>query len=249
MCGITPAAGRHGKVSHLGRSVRQGGFTLVNAVVALVVAGVVLIGIAAAFSLHANILGQVADDATTFLPAANALYRIRDELKSAAQNPDGVTAAPVYAVSATSITFRSAEGYIELSDPSYPALKQAGLVSTNNIQYAGYAKTISYDANARTVTLTISGTAPAGAKTSEVLASDVVAFAFFDGESQSNPPAAPTVNSYVIGIRLVIRRRSTTTASGGADVNSDVGGEVLMTKVLIPPESLLNTKSKPVVGP
>jgi hypothetical protein len=83
----------------------------------------------------------------------------------------------------------------------------------------------------------------------EVLARDVVDFAFFDGESRTSPPAPPTASSYVIGIRLTVRRPSARPGARGTDATSAVGGAELTTKVLVPPETLVNRKLKPVTGP
>lgn len=249
---------------------RERGATLLETAITLGILAVLFGGLAGVLTMQANVTGQTADTFNVFLAAETALQRIRDELKSAVQAPAGLTALPVYAVSATSITFRPPERFIRSTDPSYAALKSAGRISNNGILYAEYAKTISYNATDKTVNLTISGTPPPGMKTSEILAGqeskvrtgvgDVVSFAFFDGESKANPPVAPTDASYVIGIRIVVQRPSSAPGAKGADVWSSPVPAIdpdpavrdrraLTAKVLLQPEALANTPNKPLVGP
>jgi len=215
----------------------------------MAITSILLVALGMAFSTQSEILGRTGDAHATFTPAAAALQRVRDELASAVQNPAGLTATPAYAVSASFLTFRPPEGYIDPSDPSYATLKAQGRVSSNNILYASYAKTITYDGATRTLNLVVAGTPPAGMKTSEVLARDVTSFAFFDGESQAVTPIDATVNSWVIGARITIRRVSMAPGAKGANVDSSVAGQALSTKVRLVPESLLNSQSKPIVGP
>ena len=61
--------------------------------------------------------------------------------------------------------------------------------------------------------------------------------------------AAPTVNSWSIGARILIQRASAAPGAKGAPVESTVAGARLTTRVRLLPELLLNKQSKPAVGP
>jgi hypothetical protein len=222
--------------------------TLLEVAVASALLAGMMVMLGAALMAVAAVLGRATDDEMTFLRGVSALVRIRDELESAVQAPQGVTALPAYSVSASAVTFRQPVGVISTSDPSYPAMVAAGLVSRGGLLYAPYAKTIAYDAASRRVTLSATGTLPAGMPAVTVLAEDVAEFAFFDGESHASPPAAPTSESWVIGCRIVIRRPSAAPAERGAEADSSMGGAVLTIKANVAPETLINKRSKPGVS-
>jgi prepilin-type N-terminal cleavage/methylation domain-containing protein len=242
---------------------RQRGATLLELAISMAILGILLGLLGTAFSRQADVLGQAGDASTVFVPAVVALGRIADELASTTQNPEGVSAVPVYAVSATEITFRPAVGYMGSGAADHAACSGAGLVSKNGVLYAAYAKRITYDSAARTITLAYVSTpgVPAGVTTataslllsgrpsftSETIARDVASFAFFDGESELSAPPAPTTSSWVIGARIEVARTSVAPSSRGSTITSSVGGAALTTKVRVPPEALINSKSKPVV--
>ncbi len=228
---------------------RDQGFSLVEVLVATAILVILLSALGATITIQAEVTGHVTDGDNVFLPAQVCLDRIRTELKSAVQDPAGLTATPSWDLDATSLTFRPAERYIADDDPDFSTYAAQGRISTNNILYAAFAKTVSYDSTAKTVTLSVSGTAPAGMPTSEVLASNVESFAFFNGESQGDTPSDADDETWVIGVRMSVGRESAAPGNGGSTVTSDRAGIVLTTKVLVRPETLINTKSKPAVGP
>ncbi len=228
---------------------RVRGMTLVELMFGLGLLAVAAFAVGAALTIQADVTGRVADDDHVFLPAHICLERIRSELKSAVQTPPGVTAEPFYSVSATAVTFRPAVGVVEESDPAYATLAAEGRVSSNGVVYAPYVKVISYDAETRRVTLESAGTLPSGMPATEVLASDVESFAFFDGESQAKPPADPDDDTWVLGVRMEVSRSSAEPGTRGAVVRSNRGDVVLTSKVLMQPETLVNAKSKPATGP
>lgn len=229
--------------------IGQTGFTLLEVAVALALAAALLLALGAALASQAEVYGASQDDANVFLPAHAALQRIRNELATAVQSPSGVTAAPVYSVSGTSFTFRPAIGYIGRDDPEYAAASAAGLVSINDVRYAPFVKTIAYDAAAETVTISVAGTLPAGMKATEVIARDVVEFAFFDAESQADPPAPATTSTWVVGVRLTTRRPSVAPGARGQPVFSSPAGVPLTARVRVLPELIFSTQGKPAVGP
>lgn len=239
------------------------GLTLLEVAIGTAIVGLLLVFLGSVVSLQANILGHGGDDANTVVPAIAALNRIRDELRSAAHNPPGVTASPVYAASATSMTFRRADGFGD------DGLSPAGRVSENGVRYARFATTISFvvtEAPSATfpsgrgeVRLARSGTLPAGMPASEVLCRNVTDFAFFDGASTANPPIAPVTATQIIGFRIVVSRPSAMPGARGAPISSTLGspsagsaterGLALQTKVKVLPELITDTEAIPVVGP
>ncbi len=249
------------------------GLTLVELVIGVVLLGVIGLALGAALATQADVAGQVTDDDNTFLPAHACLQRIRTELKSAVRSPSGLE--PFYGVSETSITFRPAAGFAEATDPTFlEQLFAENLASESHIVYAPFTKTISYDAAAKTVTLSYldvpgSGAPPddvltaflsgilallgggsptASANRTEVLATGVESFAFFDGESQASPPAAADATTWVIGVRMEVARPSAAPGVNGAVARSSRAGVVLSTKVRIQPETLVNSRPRPSVG-
>jgi len=227
---------------------RQAGFTMLEMSMAFVLLAALLAMLGTALLSLVSVLGRAVDEEATFLRAASALVRIKEELSSAVQDPAGITASPSYAVSATSVTFRTPVGVARKTDPGYDALVEAGRVSTAGLLYAPYARTISFDAVAHEVRLSVTGTIPIGMPATEVLARDVAEFAFYDGESRTSPPAAPRNDSWVLGCRIVLRRASTAPQARGEAVDSNVDGAVLSVKIAVLPETLINKRAKPEVG-
>lgn len=225
------------------------GMTLVEIVIATTILLSVFLILAMTMRSQSDATAEITNRANTFHPAKNALHRILLELQSAVRQPPQLAATPTYAVSATSITFRKPVRCMSTGDPNFAAASAAGLVSANRVLYDPYAVTISYDAANRWVTLVRTGTVPAGMPTLETLATNVNSFAFYDGESLSNPPAAPTVNSFMIGVRLEIQTRSELVTEAGATRSSNLGLVMFSGKIRLGLETLTNSPGKPQVLP
>jgi prepilin-type N-terminal cleavage/methylation domain-containing protein len=194
------------------------GLTLIEVIVSSAIISILFVVLAAGLQSQGAATATTSNDARTFHAARAALNRILTELASAVRSPPGLTAAPTYAVSATSITFRRPIRYITTTDADYATAVAAGRVSANRILYDPYAIRIAYDPTARTVTYSrIAGTTPLPGFT-QVLCSNVTSFAFYEGENLSATPPAPTNGSFIIGVRL--------TVSATSDLVTDVGGSV-----------------------
>lgn len=245
-------------------NARARAFTLIEVMIAVAIAAIVMAVAVNLVQRQGNVVASVSDHDHTFAAASSAIFRIREELRSCVQNPNGVTSAvaPVFNVTATSITWRPCVGYLSPSSPNYSAMAAAGRLSTNNILYESFAKMIFYDAATKTVRLRHLSGSPATTTFEQVLAGDVgVAagfrrsveeFAFFDGESTLATPAAPTVATYQLGFYIRIDCRSSDPDQKGKVVTSNLSSKATTRQqcvVLIQPETLLNSKSKPFVGP
>ncbi len=237
--------------------------TLIEVVFGMAILGLLAIFIGAIISLQADLFGKSGDQSNTVRPAAGALDRIRDELRSAVNTTNaGISATPAYSCRRRSITFRRAQGFGDLGDSS--------LVSEWGVRYEPYVTTIAYDPVAFRVTLTRSGTVPAGMPASEVLcgptpanptAPRVTDFMFFDAMSTASPPEpasdATDITAEIIGIRIVVTHPSAMPNAKGVAANSSFpmpnGGAVnayaLQTKVRVLPEIIDSSETLPAVGP
>jgi prepilin-type N-terminal cleavage/methylation domain-containing protein len=227
---------------------RARGFTLLETMIAVSLMGGLAVMVGGALRVHSNASGQATNDAQVFLPATRALAKLERELAGVVIAPAGVTAAPLYAVSGTSITFRPCLGPIDPADPSLATASAEGRVSSSGVLYAPYAVTIAYDAATSRVLLTRQGTL-GSLPAQEVVARDVSVFRLFDGESQQAAPADATPACYVLGIRLVVSRRSASPLDAGRTVTSDLGSIALTTKARLGPETLSTTRTRPLVTP
>ena len=184
---------------------RARGMTLLEITISTAIMAIVVLGALGLVKDEVNVVGAVANNDYTAGAAQSALWRIRNELLSVVQNPQGVTSAvaPAYDVSSpdtsplqfSSITWRPVLGFIDASDPNYSTYAQQGRVSTNHVLYDSVAKRLWVDTTTYAPVNVLKLDTIAGPSTSttvvrsEVLLGNrsigqsVTAFRLYDGEA------------------------------------------------------------------
>jgi prepilin-type N-terminal cleavage/methylation domain-containing protein len=262
------------------------GLTLIEVVVSSAILSMLVLMLLSSMRSQADALALAGDQMNTTARASSALRAIREELRGMVLNPSGVDG---FEVAQDHVQFRPVVGFLPSSDPAFTAMSELEApnrrLSKNQILYEANVKRIAYVPSQRRITVTQGGF-------TRVLAEGVDEFTFFNADSlQALPdftppsrtplvgtltvlPAAPPsgvallpdVNTFDLGIRLVIGARAQARASvgkrvrqwsysnvlpdkAGATEGACLAGGVMTTSIMVVPETITNTRSKPTTQP
>jgi hypothetical protein len=222
--------------------------TLLEVIIAATCLSVIFFGALIVLNGQVDVIGYIANNDFTVAPAQSALWKIRDALESAVQNPQGITnaVAPVYAVTSpaggfSSIVWRPTIGFLSPADPNYATASANGCISTNNVQYDLTAQKLWVDTSNAPVNIlkldTVSGSTGGTVVRSIPLLGNVstgqtvTEFRLYNAESTdsfyynvvNNPVYAPgaDVNTWLIGVYVRVEHVSMNPNEKGAVATSN----------------------------